>query len=190
LPNDEKLYTATRIATDRNRMLTLIKIEKTGLTAPTAAPVKEVREGQWSLALGRTLNSKRDALPSISIGVISAVGRIWGKAIQTDAKVSPVNYGGPLVDIRGRVQGILIPANPQVKDDGTISEAAGLDWYDSGIGFAIPFEDVLAVFSRLKEGKDLKPVPLGSLVGAGVGGDDGDDEDRASRLKRRRWSKV
>ena len=105
---------ATKIATDRNRMLTLIKIEKTGLPVPKAVPVKEIREGQWAIALGRTLDTKREAAPSVSVGVISAVGRIWGKAVQTDAKVSPVNYGGPIIDIQGRVQGIVIPASPQI----------------------------------------------------------------------------
>jgi len=42
------------------------------------------------------------------------VGRVYGKAIQTDAKISPTNYGGPLVDIQGRIQGILIPGSLSV----------------------------------------------------------------------------
>ena len=41
------------------------------------------------------------------MGIVSALQRVWGKAIQTDAKISPVNYGGPLIDIQGRVLGIL-----------------------------------------------------------------------------------
>src|SRR4029079_7946457 len=92
-------------------------------------------------------------------GVISALGRIWGKAVQTDCKVSPVNYGGPIIDIEGRVQGILIPASPNPKAGE--EEVAGFEWYDSGIGFAIPLEDVLAVLPRLKEGKDLRRGLLG-----------------------------
>src|SRR5438045_3720475 len=83
-----------------------------------------------ALALGRTWASA-DAPPSVSVGIISALDRIWGKAVQTDAKVSPVNYGGPLVDVQGRVQGILVPASPRGQD-----ETAGHEWYDSGIGFA------------------------------------------------------
>src|SRR5207253_889021 len=83
-------------------------------------------------------------------------GRIWGKAIQTDAKVSPTNYGGPLVDLDGRVMGVLVPASPRGQD-----EAAGVEWYDSGIGFAIPLEDINAVLPKLKEGKDLKKGVLG-----------------------------
>jgi len=38
---------------------------------------------------------------------------------------------------------------------------AGFEWYDSGIGFAIPFEDVLAALPRLKEGKDLEKGIVG-----------------------------
>src|SRR5262249_38856011 len=94
--------------------------------------------------------------PAVSVGIISALGRVWGKAIQTDAKISPINYGGPLVDVRGRVQGILVPASPNADD-----ETAGFEWYDSGIGFAIPMEDVNAVVPRLKQGKDLKKGLLG-----------------------------
>jgi S1-C subfamily serine protease/predicted esterase len=156
LPGHKEPYLARRVATDRSRMLTLLKIEANNLPVPQAAPKKGVRVGQWSVALGRTLDGNRDNPPSVSIGIISATGRIWGKAIQTDAKVSPVNYGGPLVDIQGRVQGILIPASPQGED-----ETAGFEWYDSGIGFAIPLQDALAVLARLKEGQDLKKGLLG-----------------------------
>jgi S1-C subfamily serine protease len=149
-------YLAKRVATDKSRMLTLLKIDVTGLPIQGFAPKKEVHEGQWSIALGRALDTKHISPPSVSVGIISATGRIWGKCIQTDAKISPLNYGGPLVDIAGRVQGILIPASP-LGDDAT----AGFEWYDSGIGFAIPMEDVLAVLPRLKQGKDLQRGLLG-----------------------------
>lgn len=38
---------------------------------------------------------------------------------------------------------------------------AGIDWYDSGIGFAIPLEHVLAVLPRWAEGRDLTPGVAG-----------------------------
>ena len=147
---------ATRVATDKSRMLTLLKVEAKGLAMPAFVPKKEIKEGQWSIALGRALDAKMEKTPSICVGVISALGRVWGKAIQTDAKISPINYGGPLIDIQGRVQGILIPASPAGED-----VLAGLEWYDSGIGFAIPMEDVLAILPRLKEGRDLQKGLLG-----------------------------
>jgi len=156
VPGHAEPFIAKKVATDRSKMLTLLKIEQNQLPVPVMAPLKEIHEGQWAIALGRTLDAKRDAPPSISVGIISALGRIWGKAIQTDAKISPVNYGGPIIDIQGRVQGILVPASPQGQD-----ETAGFEWYDSGIGFAIPYEDVLAVVPKLKLGKDLKKGVLG-----------------------------
>ncbi len=146
---DGRRFPAKTIATDRLRMVTLLKIEVNGLKVPAPAPKAGIKVGQWSIALGRTYDS---ALPSISVGIVSAVGRVWGKAIQTDAKISPVNYGGPLVDTEGRVMGILVPLSPQGD-----SESAGVEWYDSGIGFAIPLEDIFAVLDRLKLGADLRP---------------------------------
>ena len=32
---------------------------------------------------------------------------------------------------------------------------AGVDWYDSGIGFAVPLEHVYATIDKLKRGEDL-----------------------------------
>jgi S1-C subfamily serine protease/predicted esterase len=156
VPGHKEPYLAKRVATDRSRMLTLLKIDAKDLPVPAGVPRKELRVGQWAIALGRTLDAKRDHLPAVSVGIISALDRVWGKAIQTDAKISPINYGGPLVDVQGRVQGILVPASPNGED-----ETAGFEWYDSGIGFAIPMEDVTAVLPRLKEGKDLKKGLLG-----------------------------
>ncbi len=92
----------------------------------------------------------------MSAGIVSATNRIWGKAIQTDAKMSPVNYGGPLVSIDGRVYGVIVPASSRAE-----GETAGVEWYDCGIGFAVPLEDVLASLPRLKEGKDLRRGLLG-----------------------------
>jgi S1-C subfamily serine protease/predicted esterase len=156
VPGHKEPYLAKRVATDRSRMLTLLKIDARGLPVPAATPRKELQVGQWAIALGRTLDAKREHPPAVTVGIISALGRVWGKAIQTDAKISPINYGGPLLDVQGRVQGILVPASPSADD-----ETAGFEWYDSGIGFAIPMEDINAVLPRLQKGKDLKKGLLG-----------------------------
>jgi serine protease Do len=157
LPGKTEPVVAQRVATDRSRMLTLLKVDVKGLPVPAFVPRKEIAEGQWSIALGRTLDARPDGPPSVSVGVISALNRIWGKAIQADCKTSPINYGGPIIDIAGRVQAILIPASPSDEE-----ATAGFEWYDSGIAFAIPMEDVMAVLPRLKSGKDLQK---GLLVG-------------------------
>ncbi len=155
VPGRQRLV-AKVVAHDTTRMLTLLKVDAKDLPVPVAVPKKEVRVGQFVLALGRTLDPEIARLPSVSAGIVSATGRIWGKAIQTDAKVSPVNYGGPLVALDGRVLGVLVPASPRGD-----TEVAGLEWYDSGIGFAIPLEDIYAVLPKLKEGKELRRGLLG-----------------------------
>jgi serine protease Do len=135
-------------------MLVLLKVDaEKPLPVPEFAPESEMRVGQWALAVGRTFEPER---PNLSVGIISALQRIWGKSIQTDAKISPNNYGGPLVDIRGRVLGVLVPMAPQGNAD-----VAGVEWYDSGIGFAIPLEAVMRVLPKLQEGRDLYPGLLG-----------------------------
>ena len=122
---------ARLVATDRQRMLVLLKIDvEERLPVPEAVPESEIQVGQWAIALGRTFDA---AQPNLSVGIVSGLNRIWGTAIQTDAKISPNNYGGALVDIRGRVLGILAPLSPESHED-----VAGVEWYDSGIGFAVP----------------------------------------------------
>ncbi|MCA9215144.1 MAG: PDZ domain-containing protein [Planctomycetales bacterium] len=164
------LHTGERIpasihARDKNRQLVLLKLElpegdKAQLPVPAILPKNEVRAGQWAIAVGRTLD--RDH-PNMSVGIISATDRIWGKAVQTDAKISPNNYGGPLIDLDGRVMGILVPLSPQGG-----SEFAGVEWYDSGIGFATPLDDVMQRLDSLIEGNDLKP----GLMGINLKGND------------------
>lgn len=155
-------HVARLVATDRTRMISLLKIEAAGLAVPAGVSRAEVRVGQSALAVGRTLSPGLDSVPSVSLGIVSALDRVWGKALQTDAKVSPVNYGGPLVDLDGRVLGILVPASPQAEGD-----TAGFEWYDSGIGFAIYFDDVLAAAGRLKAGRDLEKGMLGITLAPG-----------------------
>ncbi|MSR31582.1 MAG: PDZ domain-containing protein [Gemmataceae bacterium] len=157
-----KRHVARVVATDQSRMITLLKIDAVGLPVPEVLPLAAMQIGQTTLALGRTLAGTPDASPSVSVGILSATGRVWGRAIQTDAKVSPVNYGGPLIDLNGRVLGILVPASPQA--DG---ETAGFEWYDSGIGFAIPLEQILSILPRLKQGKDLRRGLLGITLQPG-----------------------
>jgi serine protease Do len=146
---DGKRMTAKVVANDTLRMLTLLKVEADGLVPARAAAKESIKVGQWAIAVGRALDAN---VPSASVGIVSAVNRVWGKALQTDAKVSPVNYGGALVDVDGTVLGVLVPLSPQDN-----SPVAGVEWYDSGIGFAIPLTDVLATLDRLKQGKDLRP---------------------------------
>ena len=102
------------------------------------------------------LDPDTDHPPSMSIGIVSAVNRIWGKAIQTDAKMSPVNYGGPLVAIDGRVFGVIVPASNRAE-----GETAGVDGMTAGSASPSRSRTSCAVLPRFKKGKDLRRGLLG-----------------------------
>ena len=151
---DGRRVAATPLGRDVPRGIVLLK---TG-PLPTAVAVEPVprrslEPGQWTIAVGRGWSA---AEPSVSVGILSAVDRGWGLAVQTDAAVSPMNYGGPLLDIAGRVIGIVapLPAEPARMMRGT-------ELYDAGIGFAVPLEDLLAELPRLAAGESLAAGVLG-----------------------------
>jgi len=123
--------------------------------APPLEPVPraDLRPGQWTIAVGRGWTA---AEPGVSVGILSATDRCWGVAVQTDASVSPLAYGGPLVDIGGRVIGLIVPLPAD-----TAGMKGGSDVYDSGIGFAIPLADLLPLVPGMRYGAVLEPGLLG-----------------------------
>ena len=156
---DGQRRVAKLLGRDETRKLCLLKIDGvSGLATPEFAPTSELKVGQWAIALGVGFG---EAEPSLSAGMISATNRISGRAIQTDANLSPANYGGPLVDIEGRLIGVCVPLSPGSKE-----VAAGAEWYDSGIGFAIPLVGLESVLAQLKEGKTLRSGFLGIQANA------------------------
>lgn len=149
-----KQVPAELVATDHSRMTVLLKARGVDdLPVPTMAPRSELRPGQWAIAVGRTFRADQ---VNVSVGIISALNRMYGRAVQTDTAVSTACYGGPLIDVRGRVVGILVPMAPQAT-----SEVAGAEWYDSGIGFAVPLEPLDEWIKRMQTGENLRAGILG-----------------------------
>jgi serine protease Do len=145
---------ARLLGRDETRRICLLKVDGVnGLAVPEMAPREELAVGQWAVALGIGYG---DAEPALTAGIISATSRIGTKAVQTDANLSPANYGGPLIDLDGRVIGICVPLSP-----GGQQEGAGSEWYDSGIGFAVPLSGIDKVIAAMKEGKTLQKAFLG-----------------------------
>lgn len=160
LPNGER-QAAKLVARDYSRELALLKTEADA-SLQIAAPSESASwmVGQWTIALGKSFDP---ATASRSVGILSAQGRIWNKAIQTDCKISPQNYGGPLIDLYGNCMGILTTLNPGISTEGEVEQ-----WYDSGIGFAIPFADILERLPILKAGNDIHS----GQAGFGIRNDD------------------
>jgi len=151
---------AELVARDKNRMLVLLKVAASE-PLPVAQPTPSIdwRVGQSAVALGRTFQADQ---VGVSVGIVSALNRMHGRVIQTDASTSAANYGGPLVDLHGRVLGVLVPMAPQGGGASAApNELAGAEFYDSGIGFAVPLEHTLKMLKRWKQGADLLPGKLG-----------------------------
>lgn len=153
--SDGRRLAAELVARDQVRKIALLKVDATDLPVPEWYDVRDVRVGQWAVSLG--LGFGGDA-PSITVGIISAVNRMSGNAIQTDAKLSPANYGGPLCDLSGRFLGISVPMAQRP------GELAGIDMYDSGVGFALTKGRVDEIVAVLKTGRSLYRGWLGIQI--------------------------
>lgn len=149
--HDGRSFQAVRKGEDTSRGIALVKIEAEGLTVPQLLPHKDVQVGQWVAVLGRTFGTGE---PSVHVGIVSALGRIFGRAVQIDANCSPANYGGPVIDLEGRVLGVSAPLDATGRD-------AGMEWYDSGIGFAATLEDIAPLLERMRAGEVLHRGWLG-----------------------------
>lgn len=144
-------FHAERAGEDTSRGIALVKIDASDLPTPEFVDPATVKVGQWALALGRTFAGE---LPTVHFGIVSARQRLFGRALQVDAYTSPANYGGPVIDVHGRVLGIAVPLSPSGRN-------AGVEWYDSGIGFATTIHGQERLLERLRRGEVLQRAWLG-----------------------------
>ena len=140
---DGTLEAAAVSQVEPERDLAVIRVSRLpdGVTPATLAG--NVRQGDRVMAIGAPFGLDGSA----TLGVVSAMGRsftveqtghILQNMIQFDAAVNPGNSGGPLVDLSGRVVGIVIGLiNP------TVSRVF------IGLGFAVPIEEAAGIFAPL-----------------------------------------
>lgn len=153
--HDGRRLVAKLVARDQIGKLALLKVDASDLPTPTFVSLDTVQPGQLAFAAGYGHGS---STPSMSVGIVSALGRIDGIALQSDARVSPASYGGPLCDRDGRVLGICVPLTPSG------DELAGAEWYDSGIAFAVRPDFFQPRLKRLQQGDDLQRGLLGVFL--------------------------
>jgi serine protease Do len=166
-------YEGTIVSTDRRSDLAVIHIDAEGLPEAVLGDLSHVQVGHFAVAMGNPFGLSGDGRASMSIGVVSNLGRelrfgnderYYGNLIATDAAINPGNSGGPLLNIRGDVIGI----------NTAISTRTGAN---EGVGFAVPIgARTKAIIEHLLEGNEveygflgvvLNPVPLEERIAIG-----------------------
>jgi len=171
---DGRTLSARFAGRDHSSDLAVLNVED--LDIEPAKPAEgEAKVGQISLAVG---SHSRGEGPRATLGVVSAVGgpvrtrrgpRLE-RFIQTDATPYPGFSGGPLIDARGNVLGILvsgwgrgaafaIPADIAWRTAGTLSERGSVKRGYLGI---------LSQPVRLPDGQSLGLTQRGGLLVVGV----------------------
>jgi serine protease Do len=154
---NKRVYTAELVGTDPSTDLAVIKINETGLQPIVLGNAKNIRVGEWVVAVGNpfTLSS------TVTAGIVSAKGRRIGilqdkfpieSFIQTDAAINPGNSGGALVNKNGELVGI---------NTAILSRTGSY----TGYAFAVPVDIAKKVFDDLvKYGITQKVFFGGSVV--------------------------
>jgi serine protease Do len=127
--------------------LALIKVEMTPEYVFSGLSTDDVLPGQRIFAIGSPVGLEK----TITSGIVSAKGRRllqMGDTMQVDVPLNPGNSGGPLLDERGEVIGIVF---------------AGLEQFQ-GINFAIPFKWIERVLPRLYAGGEVPHPWLGMAL--------------------------
>jgi putative serine protease PepD len=140
--SDGRVYEAELIGSDPLTDLAVLKIPTTDLVPITLGSTDDLAVGNPAIAIGSPLGLEGG--PSLSVGVVSALGRevqtgpdtvLYGM-IQTDAPITSGSSGGSLVDETGALIGITTAVG--VSNIGV-----------EGIGFATPVEIVERITTEL-----------------------------------------
>jgi S1-C subfamily serine protease len=141
------------IGWDKAMDLALIKAEITPEYVFSVAEGILPDVGDTVLAIGSPVGLEK----TVTRGIISALGRRFlqiGDVIQIDAAVNHGNSGGPVVDMDGRLVGIVF---------------AGIDQYQ-GLNFAVPAKRLTAALPAMIEGGRAERPWLGLSLGETISG--------------------
>jgi len=136
--SDRREFLAKLIGTDKRSDIALLKVEAQDLPPVELGTAKDLKVGEWVLAIGSPFGFDHSA----TAGIVSAKGRSlpsenYVPFIQTDVAINPGNSGGPLFNLDGKVVGV----NSQI-----YSRTGGF----MGLSFAIPIDVAVNVVEQLK----------------------------------------
>ncbi len=147
---DGRTLAATRVGTDPDSDVAVIRIPAERLAALPLADSARLRVGDFVVAVGNPFGLGQ----TVTGGLVSALGRSGLRGIgvqnfiQTDASINPGNSGGALVNLRGELIGI---------NTAIFSPSGG----NVGIGFAIPSNLARDVMRQLLAFGEVKRGSLG-----------------------------
>ena len=144
---DGSTLPGTLVGSDPETDIALVKVEpEEPLPYLAFEESEDAIVGEWAVALGNPFGLFEAAEPTVTVGVVSGVGRdfpaqdnrVFRDMIQTDAAINSGNSGGPLVNALGRVMGM---------NTFIFSRSGG----SVGIGFAVPAWRIQNVIRELQE---------------------------------------
>jgi serine protease Do len=149
---DRREYRAKVLGSDPRTDVAVIKIDAKNLPTLALGQAKELKVGEWVLAIGSPFGFEN----TVTAGVVSAKGRTlpddsYVPFIRTDVAVNPGNSGGPLINTRGEVVGI----NSQI-----YSRSGGYQ----GVSFAIPIDVAIQIKDQIVATGKASHARLGVAV--------------------------
>jgi serine protease Do len=109
LTSSGKSLDATVVARDDRRDLALLT-SSDDLPPLDRAPAQEQRQGQTVLVMGYPRPDLLEGQATLTRGLISAIRRDPETSVlyvQTDAAINPGNSGGPMMNLQGKLVGIV-----------------------------------------------------------------------------------
>jgi serine protease Do len=154
---------AVLVGYDNTMDLAVLRVNRTGLYALKMGDSNTLRVGEYIITIGDPTG--RELAGTTTFGIVSATARtitIDGQTntyIQVDAAVNPGNSGGPLINLKGEVVGIVSAktVTASYDDYGNAISAEGL-------GFALPINEVLELAGQLITEGGIKRPGIGISV--------------------------
>lgn len=109
---DGRRFFARRIGQSPKYGVALLKISAQNLSAIPLGDSTKVVPGALCFKFGNAFQTAQNFLPGVNMGTISGIDDIpsrGGRLLRTDAGINRGDYGGPLVDVQGRLLGVLVP---------------------------------------------------------------------------------
>ena len=160
----EQEVEAKYVGGDATMDLAVLKVENTSLKAVALGSSAATKVGEMAIAVGNPAGADANLTGSVTVGYVSYVGRKLSyngtlqEFLQIDAAVNPGNSGGPLLNNRGEVIGIVT-----LKSLISSYDEYGNPISSEGLGFAIPIDMAKEIALKIINGGSIHRPGIGIL---------------------------